>query len=402
MSRDGRRARSAGAATAAALLQALNEIAPLRYAPDWDNVGLLAGRGEWRVRRVLLAIDLTDAVAREALDGRFDAVLAYHPPIFKGIRRVTPDGEGPTTLLADLLAQRVSVLAVHTALDLAVGGTNDVLLDRFDPVSRRPLEPLVEQGPTYKLVVFVPPQQADGLRAALSAAGAGVIGHYSECSFGLRGAGTFRGDETTRPTVGRRQTLETVDELRMEMVVPRGRLADVVRALYASHSYEEPAFDLYPLHELPRRGSMGWGRVGSLRRPRTGHELIAMIREQVDLSVAVVVGDLSRSFASVTVAVGSPGVGNLRDPASLVLLGECKHHDALQLVRRGVTAVCLGHDRSERAGLRALAERLAQRLAGVAFVQARSDVPVAQPLPGFRSQSGNRRAAARPPRRSAL
>ncbi len=361
---------------------ALNAIAPFENAADWDNVGLLAGRPEWPARRALLAIDLTDAVAREALRRRIDTLIVYHPPIFngrdgarplRGVRAVTPDTEGPTGLLPDLLAARVAILALHTALDVAVGGTNDILLDVFEPVSRRPLEPVVHEGREYKLVVFVPAAEVDRLRRALSAAGAGVIGHYSECSFELPGQGTFRGDETTRPAIGRKLVVERADEIRLEMVVSRSRLGAVVRALYASHSYEEPAFDLYPLHSLAGRAAVGMGRVGLLRKPQRGRALLRRLAEHVDLSCAACVGDMKRSFRSVTAAAGAFGVQAFREPAALVLTGELKHHDALALLRRGVTAVCLGHYASERPMLPVLRARLARELKGLAVTIARAD-----------------------------
>jgi len=369
-----------GAVTVATLASALNEIAPLHLAADWDNVGLLAGRPEWPVTRVLLAIDLTDAVAREALEAGASALILYHPPIFKGIRNITPQAECPTAFLPDLLAARISLLAVHTALDAAVGGTNDVLLDFFEPVSRRPLELHIEERRMYKLVVFVLPNEVDTLRRALSAAGAGVIGHYTECSYALSGQGTFRGDETTRPTIGEKLKLETVDETRLEMVVPRARLGEVVRALYATHSYEEPAFDLYPLHETPGRAGIGMGRVGILPRPERGDALLGKLRRHVDLSAALVVGRLKRSFRSVTAAAGAFGVRAFTDTDSLVLTGEFKHHDALELQKRGVTAVHLGHYASERPALESLRARLSERVAGVTFETARADKSPLSPV----------------------
>ncbi len=359
--------------TVADVEAALDALAPFRYAAEWDNVGLLAGRPEWPVRRVLLAVDLTDAVAAEALRRAANVLVVYHPPIFKGIRSVTPAAEGPTTMLPDLLAARVAILACHTALDAAADGTNDVLLDAFEPVSRRPLEPHIEEGRHYKLVVFVPPDEVDGLRRALLAAGAGVIGHYSECSFELAGQGTFHGDESTRPAVGRKLALERVDEIRLEMVVPRTRLSAVVRALYANHSYEEPAFDLYPLHETPERAAVGMGRIGELRRPQHGDALLCKLAQRVDLSCALVVGKLNRRFRSVTAAAGAFGVRTFTDPDSLVITGEFKHHDALELRKRGVTAVHLGHYASERPVLNVVRQKLAARLKGVRLTIARAD-----------------------------
>jgi dinuclear metal center YbgI/SA1388 family protein len=361
------------AAAVSTLAEALNEIAPAHLAAEWDNVGLLAGRPEWPVSRALLAIDLTDAVAREALDAGANALVVYHPPIFKGIRNITPGAACPTSLLPDLLAARMALFAVHTALDAAVGGTNDVLLDFFEPVSRRPLELHVDEKRHYKLVVFVLPNELDALRRALAQAGAGVIGHYSECSYALAGQGTFRGDETTRPTVGRKLTLESVDETRLEMLVPRARLGEVVRALYATHSYEEPAFDLYPLHETPGRAASGMGRVGQLQQPQRGDALLGRLRRHVDLSAALVVGRLKRSFRSVTAAAGAFGVRSFTDTDSLVLTGEFKHHDALELLKRGITAVHLGHYASERPALEALQNRLIERVPSVTFEAARAD-----------------------------
>ncbi len=362
------------------VLNTLNVWMPFELAADWDNVGLLAGRPDWPARRQMLAIDLTDEVAREALSKRVELLLVYHPPIFRPIRMLAPHTPGLTSLLPDLLAERVSIIALHTALDAAVGGTNDVLLDMLDVVERYPLQPAVRADRLYKLVVFVPPSEVDRLRQAVSAAGAGVIGHYTECSFELRGRGTFRGDETTHPTVGRKLVLEHADEVRLEMVVPRACLATVVRALYATHSYEEPAFDLYPLHELSGRAAVGSGRVGRLRRPAGGTLLLRQLKRRVDLSAALVIGDLRRRFTSVTAAAGAFGVDRFCDPDSLVLTGECKHHEALELLRRGVTAVALGHYASERPVLEIVRARLSAALPGIEVLIARSAGPPARPL----------------------
>jgi len=367
-----RRRAVAAAPTVAAALAALDRLAPFACAASWDNVGLLAGRPEWPARRGLLAIDLTDAVAEEALRAAVDLLVVYHPPIFKDLRRVTPDAEAPTRRLPDLLAARVSIIALHTALDAAVGGTNDALLDAFDLVARRPLEPLVDET-GCKLVVFVPPDEVDRLRAALSAAGAGVIGHYSECGYELRGRGSFRGDERTNPAVGRRQRLEFVEEARLEMVVPRRGLGDVVRALYANHSYEEPAFDLYPTRRVLGRGAAGMGRVGQLRRPQTGAALLQALGQRVDLSIAAVVGSPRRRFRSVVAAAGAFGVREFGERDALYLTGEFKHHDALALLKRGVTAVALGHDASERPALESVRRRMLAALPALKLSRARMD-----------------------------
>lgn len=373
MAKRTRTTRPATRTTAEDILAALERRAPLAAAEEWDNVGLLAGRPEWSASRVLLTIDLTDDVANEALRKRTDLVVAYHPPIFKGIRAVTPMAACPTGLLPDLLAARCSIIALHTALDVAEGGTNDVLLNAFELRERYPLDPVVQADSQYKLVVFVPPAEVETLRRALSQAGAGMIGHYDECSYELQGRGTFRGDETTNPTVGRKLTLEYVDEIRLEMVVAQRQLGPVVRTLYAEHSYEEPAFDLYPIHSLTGRARVGLGRVGVLKQATRGLTLVQQLQRIVDLGEARVVGDLKRRFTSVTAAAGAFGVRSFRDPQSLVVTGEFKHHDALELQRRGVTAVHLGHYASERPMLNVLRTYVKQNVPGVQVDVARMD-----------------------------
>lgn len=369
---------------------ALDALAPFAQAADWDNVGLLAGRRDWPARSALVALDLTDDVAREALRRRVDALVCYHPPIFKGTRTIGPGADASTTLLADLLAQRIAILAVHTALDVAVGGTNDLLLNALDVVERFPLEPAVAETRYLKLVVFTPPASLERLRAALSACGAGVIGNYTECGFSVAGRGSFRGNEQANPTIGRRGMLEHVDELRLEMVVPPTRVAEVVRALCANHPYEEPAFDLYPLHHVAGRGRVGLGRVGRLRKPARGSALVAQLAKTVDVSAARVVGPLDRVFPSVTAAAGSFGVRGFRDPASLVITGEFKHHDALDLLKRGVTALHLGHRESEEPVREYLRNELSRRIGGLAVALAAADCSPFRPPPP--------RPAARAPR----
>lgn len=362
-----------GRTTVKDALTALDALAPFQFAADWDNVGLLAGRPERKVASALVAIDLTDAVASEALRIGADLLVIYHPPIFKGIRSVTAAAESPTSLLPDLLAARVAIISLHTALDAAVGGTNDILLDCFEVVQRRPLEPILRDGRDYKLVLFAPADITPRLRAALAQAGAGVIGNYSECSYELAGAGTFRGNDSAKPAIGEKLRLERVEELRLEMIVPAAKIADVVRAVYENHSYEEPAFDLYPLRTVPGRGAIGMGRVGRLAGPTAGTRLVELLKKRVDCSNASMVGDLRRRFTSVTTAAGSFGVRAFRDPDSLVITGEFKHHDALELRKRGVAAVHLGHYESEQPLLDYVARALRQRTSGLRVSVSRAD-----------------------------
>lgn len=101
-----------------------------------------------------------------------------------------------------------------------------------------------------KLVIFVPVSHADRVRQALGDAGAGKIGNYDFCSFSSRGIGRFRGNQDAHPVVGTAGTMEAVEEERIEALVPRAVLQDVIKKVKAVHPYEEVAFDIYPLEEV--------------------------------------------------------------------------------------------------------------------------------------------------------
>jgi dinuclear metal center YbgI/SA1388 family protein len=117
------------------LLAVLDAIAPLRFAEPWDNTGLLTGEPDAEVTRALLAVDLTHAVADEALREGCGLVVAYHPFLFEPIKRVPPD-----SLLHRVIRRGIAVYSPHTALDVAPGGTNDVLADALGLAERAPLK----------------------------------------------------------------------------------------------------------------------------------------------------------------------------------------------------------------------------------------------------------------------
>ena len=103
----------------------------------------------------------------------------------------------------------------------------------------------------FKLVVFVPTNQADVIRALLGELGAGKIGNYDYASFSVLGTGRFRPLPGANPTVGKIGKVESVSEERIETVVSEDILDEVLDKLRKAHSYEEPVIDVYPLISHP-------------------------------------------------------------------------------------------------------------------------------------------------------
>jgi dinuclear metal center YbgI/SA1388 family protein len=353
------------------LVCALDEIAPVRNAEAWDNVGLLVGDRTQAVSRVLLTFDYTDEVAEEARRARCDAVVSYHPPIFDAIKRVTGPG-----LIYDAIRRGVAIYSPHTALDVVEGGTNDMLADVLGiGPERSPLRLAQTKASVLKLVVFVPEKDADRVSQSLFDAGAGRIGAYTHCSFRTPGTGTFFGEEgKTNPAVGESGRLERAAELRVETVVPVSKVQAVIRAMRKAHPYEEPAFDLNQLAAPPE--GLGQGRIGRLETPVERGELFERIKRGLDVGHLLVAGPTEGAVARAAACAGACGDllnDALAQKAELYLTGEMRHHDAIKAARAGTTVVCVLHSNSERAVMKRLKGRLEQRLPGLPVVLSRQD-----------------------------
>jgi dinuclear metal center YbgI/SA1388 family protein len=348
------------------IVDALEKIAPTSAAESWDNVGLLTGDPSQQIHQIMLTIDYSPAVAEEARD--CDLVIAYHPPLFSAIKRITADG--PAGLIHDAIRRGVAIYSPHTAWDVAAGGTNDLLMDALGVETRTPLRTLAAADGVLKLVTFVPEKDVERVSKALFEAGAGHIGNYSCCSFRGSGMGTFFGHEGTNPTVGQPGRLETVPEIRLETILPKGRTDAVLQALRQTHPYEEPAFDLAMLATVPM--GTGPGRVGNLHASTPIEELAARLKQALNLKSLLIAGEQHRSIARVAVCAGAGGEmldDAIKARAELFVTGELRHHDALKAIRAGLSVFCTLHSNSERPSLHRLKTRLEESVPGLPPVQ---------------------------------
>lgn len=376
------------------LVKAMESIAPLAAAADWDNVGLLLGSaddpltGDGAGDRggVLLTIDLTHAVLDEAQHAGCRAVLAYHPPIFAPVKRVT-DGAPLSGVVLRAARAGLAVYSPHTALDAAPGAMSDWLadglVDHAQPggsaagADRRAIVPDAKLRPTeeLKIVSFVPADKADAVRDALASAGAGQIGKYRVCSFASPGTGTFLGSDGAHPTIGRVGRLERADELRLEMVCAKEALALALATLRQFHPYEEPAIDVYELVAQPRREA-GMGRRLVLDQPATLVQLCERLKGHLRLPAVMAADAGAGAITHLGLCPGSGGSlleEARRQGCRAFVTGEMKHHEVLEAVRTGVSVILAGHTATERGYLPVLRERLKGLLAGVPISVSQAD-----------------------------
>ncbi len=316
------------------VLAAVRRAYPETLAENWDTgIGLTCGDPEAPVEHVLLAVDADAITVAEAVDAGAQVLLTHHPLLFRPVQSVAAD-TAKGALLHRMIRAGVAHVAAHTNADRAIGGVNDALAEVIGLVDPVPLR-AADEPPTDKIVVFVPPDHEAAVIAAMAAAGAGVIGDYTESAFRSPGTGQFRPGPGARPFVGHRGRLEEVPETRVEMIAPRGSRGDVLAALRSTHPYEEPAIDVVELAARP--SATGLGRVGALRRPMPLREFARHVAASLPATVAGVraAGDPDRTVVTVAV-VGGAGDSELSTAAlagaDAVVTSDLRHHVVSEFV----------------------------------------------------------------------
>jgi dinuclear metal center YbgI/SA1388 family protein len=344
----------------ATIVDDLDQFAPPRLAADWDNVGLLLGDRASPVQRLMTCLTVTTETAAEAIESGVGLVVTHHPILFRAVQRLTAATSEGRTLLG-LIRAGVAVYSPHTAFDNTRGGINDMLARRLGLADVVPLKR--EEGPRQcKVVVFVPEADLGSVMAALFGAGAGDIGQYRECSFRLAGTGSFFGSDASNPTVGQKGRREEVAEWRLETICPEERVEAVVAAMRRAHSYEEPAFDVYPLR--PASGPLGEGRVGRLLAKTPLGELARIVKAALHAAAVQTVGAADRPVERVAIVCGAGGSfvsDAVRARADVLVTGEARFHDCLAAQAQGLTLMLAGHYATERCGVEELADRLRQQ-----------------------------------------
>jgi dinuclear metal center YbgI/SA1388 family protein len=368
------------------VVEAMAKIAPPELAEKWDKVGLQIGRpGRELTGPVLVTIDLTEDVLQEAVEAGCSMIVAYHPPVWEPMVRVTAASPRERIVLGAIEAG-IAIYSPHTALDAAQGGLTDWLcagISGAGPDGRiagdcRALRPHPEQPATQqvKIVTFVPEKDADRVRSSLATGGAGIIGKYQVCSFAAPGTGTFLAGEGARPAVGEAGTLQRVPEVRLEMVCARAALPIALETLRNFHPYEEPAIDVVALEPTPRRAA-GAGRRLALDKPATVGELARRLKGFLGCNVVKMSTPWpDRPISRVAVCAGAGAdlvAAAVADACEVFVTGELKHHEVVGALNRELAVILGGHTNTERGYMPHLARRLEPLLPGVKVLVSQRD-----------------------------
>jgi len=237
----------------------LESLAPRSLQEDYDNSGLLTGHGRDPVKGILVTLDCTENVVEEAIRGGCNLIIAHHPILFKGLKKLTGQTYVERVIIKAIKTD-IAIYAIHTNLDNVIGGVNKKIADKLGLKNLSILLP--KRNTLSKLVAFIPRENAEVVIADMHAAGAGNIGNYKNCSFRVMGEGTFMPTGDAQPYQGEINKSERTDEVRVEVILPSHCEANVLTAMRKNHPYEEVAYYLSRLENINQEA--GAGIIGEL------------------------------------------------------------------------------------------------------------------------------------------
>ncbi len=326
----------------AAVIEQLETWAPSHLAYDWDPIGLQVGSYTDLTKKVLVTLDVTNAVVEEAIERDVNLIIAHHPLLFKPLRQIdTQSVKGK--VIQKLIQHHITVYAAHTNLDIAKGGVNDILCDALQLKNTHILiETAVEK--LFKLAVYVPKDHVDQVREALGNAGAGYVGAYSHCTFQSAGTGTFKPLAGTTPFIGKEHELSYVAEQKVETIVKEKELTNVLKAMEMVHPYEEIAYDLFTLHQPGE--TFGLGRIGETVDDMTLEMFCRFVKNALHIKHLRFVGNPQKEIKKVAVLGGSGEKyinQALKAGADVFVTGDLNFHPAQDALEMGLALIDPGH-----------------------------------------------------------
>ena len=347
------------------VIKYLEDLAPLHYAEDFDNVGLLVGNTHSKITGVLVTLDTLETVVDEAIEKKCNLIVSFHPIIFKGLKTITGKTYVERTVLK-AIKNDIAIFAIHTALDNALHGVNDIICNTLGLQNKRILLP--KKGTIKKLTTYVPNNNAEDLRKALFKAGAGNIGNYGNCSFNAEGIGTYKGNENSNPTIGEKGKLHSEPETQISVTFNTHIENQVLNALFKAHPYEEVAFEVSKLDNYNQ--NIGMGMVGELPSPQETNTFLDVLKTTMNAS-CIRHSEVNKDYIKTVAVLGGSGsfaIGAAKaSGADIFVTADLKYHDFFSAENQIILAD-IGHYESEQFTKNFLVDYLSKKITNFAVV----------------------------------
>lgn len=347
------------------ILPILEEMAPLQYAEDFDNVGLLVGNANQDITGILVCHDALESVIDEAIEKQCNLVVCFHPILFSGIKKITGKNYVERAILK-AIKNDIAIYAVHTALDNHKKGVNKIFCDALGLTNPKILVP--KANFIKKLVTYTIPENAEKLRNSLFDAGAGKIGNYEDCSFNSQGIGTYLGNEDSNPEIGSRFEFVENTEIKIEVTFEKHLESKVLQALFKNHVYEEVAYEIYSLDNLHQ--NIGLGMVGEFENALTEAEFLQFVKEKMQCGGIRHSEFTGKPIKKVAVLGGSGSFAikkAIASGADAFLTADLKYHQFYEAEGKLLLAD-IGHFESERFTKNYIVDYLKEKITNFAIV----------------------------------
>lgn len=348
----------------------LELMAPLAYAEDFDNVGLLTGNADAEATGILVCHDALEEVMDEAITTNCNLVVCFHPILFSGLKKITGKNYVERAVIK-AIKNDIAIYAVHTALDNHNHGVNKIFANALGLINTKILVP--KEGFIQKLVTYTVPDNHLQLRNALFAAGAGSIGNYDNCSFNSNGRGTYQGNDDSDPVVGNSGEFTETDEIKIEVTFEKHLQGKILKALFANHVYEEVAYEIYNLQN--RHQNIGLGMVGELPEALDEAAFLLLVKDKMQAGGIRHSTFTGRQIRKVAVlgGAGSFAIKNaITAGADAYLTADLKYHQFYEAEGKLLLAD-IGHFESERYTADYMAKFLSENVQGVPVAVAKTD-----------------------------
>ena len=351
------------------VMNVLEELAPLHYAEEFDNVGLLVGNKNQDVTGVLVTLDTLEDVVDEAIEKQLNLIVSFHPILFKGIKKLT----GKTyveRVIIKAIQNNIAIYSMHTALDNSPQGVNAKICEVLGLENPKILIP--KKGTIKKLTTYIPKNQSDKIKKALFSVGAGNIGNYENCSFSTLGTGSFQPKENANPTTGQIGKTSYEEEEQVNITFSSDREHEVIETLFKTHPYEEVAYEITTLDNPNQK--IGMGMIGSLKNAMEEEDFMDFLKDKMNAQIVRHSRLLNKKVRKVAVLGGSGAFAisaAVRQKADVFITSDIKYHQFYEAENQMVL-MDIGHFETEQFTKNLLADFLTKKIPNFAIALSES------------------------------
>ena len=323
----------------------LESVAPLHYQESYDNAGLLVGDASREIDAALITLDCTEEVVEEAIENNCNLIIAHHPIIFSGLKKITGQNYVERTIIK-AIKNDIAIYAIHTNLDNIKTGVSAKIAEILGVENCKILSP--KKDLLRQLAVYCPVSDTEKVKEALFQAGAGDIGNYDECSFSAKGEGTFRANEGCDPHIGNIGERHTEKEEKIEVIFPKYKENTIISALKQAHPYEQVAYQIYILDNIYE--NVGAGIVGELAQKVDTNRFLEMLKTKMQTDCIRHTKLVKNQIKRVAICGGSGSFllsNAICEKADIFITADFKYHEFFD-GENDIIIADIGHFESEQ------------------------------------------------------